>query len=140
MSVDQKHGSKFSYEQCHDYAKHLRATGQGITNPGGYATAIRKSGEMDIFIEAWLSGGTEARASPAKSWKRLLQEAIREVMTCPMERLEELLGFKPAEGETNALGDFLDSPDLSGKEAAGEKLRRLGASEQMVEWLMKKLE
>jgi hypothetical protein len=52
---DKKTGSKFSIEECKRYAQHLHKTGQGITNPGGYATAIFRSGEADSLIEAWLN-------------------------------------------------------------------------------------
>jgi hypothetical protein len=48
-------GSRFSLEECKDYANHLKQSGQGITNPGGYATKIFRSGEADSFIEAFLS-------------------------------------------------------------------------------------
>jgi len=48
-------GSKFSLEECRRYAEHLQKTGQGINNPGGYATAIFRSGEFDTQIEAFLS-------------------------------------------------------------------------------------
>lgn len=48
-------GSKFSLEECRRYAEHLQKTGQGITNPGGYATAIFRSGEFDTQIEAFLN-------------------------------------------------------------------------------------
>lgn len=48
-------GSKFSLEECRKYAEHLRATGQGITNPGGYATTIHRTGEADEFIERFLT-------------------------------------------------------------------------------------
>jgi hypothetical protein len=48
-------GSKFSLEECRRYAEHLQKTGQGINNPGGYATAIFRSGEMDAQIEAFLN-------------------------------------------------------------------------------------
>jgi hypothetical protein len=41
-------------EQCLDYAEHLKASGQGITNPGGYATTIYRTGEADGRIEEWL--------------------------------------------------------------------------------------
>ena len=47
-------GSKFSLEECRRYAEHLQKTGQGINNPGGYATAIFRSGEADAQIEAFL--------------------------------------------------------------------------------------
>lgn len=48
-------GSKFSPEECRRYAQHLQATGQGINNPGGYATTIHRTGEADALIEAYLS-------------------------------------------------------------------------------------
>jgi hypothetical protein len=47
--------SRFSLEECRRYADHLKQTGQGITNPGGYATKIFRSGEADTFIEAFLN-------------------------------------------------------------------------------------
>lgn len=47
-------GSKFSIEECRKYAKHLQATGQGINNPGGYATTIHRTGEADMLIEVFL--------------------------------------------------------------------------------------
>ena len=46
-------GSKFTLEECRKYATHLHATGQGITNPGGYATTIYRSGEADPLIESF---------------------------------------------------------------------------------------
>ncbi|MGB7926390.1 MAG: helix-turn-helix domain-containing protein [Pyrinomonadaceae bacterium] len=47
-------GSKFSIEECRKYAKHLQSTGQGINNPGGYATTIHRTGEADMLIESFL--------------------------------------------------------------------------------------
>jgi predicted transcriptional regulator len=47
-------GSKFSLEECKRFAEHLQKTGQGINNPGGYATTIFRSGEVDPQIEAFL--------------------------------------------------------------------------------------
>jgi phage FluMu protein Com len=47
--------SRFSLGECRQYAEHLKQTGQGITNPGGYATKIFRSGEADTFIEAFLN-------------------------------------------------------------------------------------
>lgn len=47
--------SRFSMEECRRYANHLKVTGQGITNPGGYATKIFRSGEADALIEAFLN-------------------------------------------------------------------------------------
>jgi hypothetical protein len=46
--------SKFTIEDCRKYAKHLQATGQGINNPGGYATTIHRTGEADLLIESFL--------------------------------------------------------------------------------------
>lgn len=47
-------GSKFTLEECQKYAVHLQQTGQGINNPGGYATTIHRSGEADPMIENFL--------------------------------------------------------------------------------------
>ncbi|MGA9771708.1 MAG: hypothetical protein WBV94_21940 [Blastocatellia bacterium] len=47
--------SRFSLEECRRYADHLKQTGQGITNPGGYATKIFRSGEADALIETFLN-------------------------------------------------------------------------------------
>jgi DNA-binding Lrp family transcriptional regulator len=47
--------SKFSLEECRSYARHLQASGQGITNPGGYATTIHRTGEADALIESFLN-------------------------------------------------------------------------------------
>jgi hypothetical protein len=41
-------------EECRRFAVHLQKTGQGINNPGGYATTIFRSGEFDPQIEAFL--------------------------------------------------------------------------------------
>ncbi len=47
--------SRFSLEECKRYADHLSKTGQGITNPGGYATKIYRSGEADSLVEKFLN-------------------------------------------------------------------------------------
>jgi hypothetical protein len=47
-------GSKFTIEECRRYAEHLRSTGQGINNPGGYATMVHRTGEADVLIESFL--------------------------------------------------------------------------------------
>ncbi len=47
-------GSKFTIEECRKYAQHLQSTGQGINNPGGYATTIHRTGEADMLIESFL--------------------------------------------------------------------------------------
>ena len=60
-------GSKFTLEECRRYAAHLHATGQGITNPGGYATTIYRSGEADPLIKSFLHPPTPDLASVESS-------------------------------------------------------------------------
>jgi hypothetical protein len=45
------------------YAEHLRSTGQGINNPGGYATTIHRTGEADMLIEIFLHPETTDSSS-----------------------------------------------------------------------------
>jgi hypothetical protein len=52
--------SRFPLADCRRYAESLRA--DGITNPGGYATKIHRSGEADDLIAAFLA---PAEAFPA---------------------------------------------------------------------------
>jgi hypothetical protein len=56
----QAHTSKFSLDECRRYAEHLQKSGQGITNPGGYATTIFRTGEADVLIEEFLNPGSVA--------------------------------------------------------------------------------
>jgi hypothetical protein len=62
-------GSRFTIEECRRYARHLQATGQGINNPGGYATTIKRTGDVDALIEEFLSRTPEQveeiRTTPA---------------------------------------------------------------------------
>ena len=55
QEVGARVGSKFTIEECRRYAEHLRSTGQGINNPGGYATTIHRTGEADELIESFLN-------------------------------------------------------------------------------------
>jgi len=55
QEVGARVGSKFTIEECRRYAEHLRSTGQGINNPGGYATTIHRTGEVDELIERFLN-------------------------------------------------------------------------------------
>jgi DNA-binding Lrp family transcriptional regulator len=48
-------GSRFTIEECRSYALHLQSTGQGINNPGGYATTIHRTGEADELIDRFLN-------------------------------------------------------------------------------------
>jgi hypothetical protein len=56
-------GSKFSLDECRRFAEHLQKTGQGINNPGGYATTIHRTGEVDMLIESFLHPETSAPSS-----------------------------------------------------------------------------
>lgn len=58
-------GSRFTLEECRKYAKHLQSTGQGINNPGGYATTIHRTGEADVLIESFLH---PEEANPASNF------------------------------------------------------------------------
>lgn len=48
-------GSTFSLNECRKYAEHLWSTGQGITNPGGYATTIHRTGEADELMKTFFN-------------------------------------------------------------------------------------
>lgn len=57
--------SRFTVEQCLGYADTLQKKGRGITNPGGYATVIFRTGEADEFIEKFLKE-TELPKAPKR--------------------------------------------------------------------------
>ncbi len=50
--------SRFTLAECRRYAESLRH--DGITNPGGYATKIHRSGEADTLIEEFLKAKQNA--------------------------------------------------------------------------------
>lgn len=52
-SAEQNAKSRFTLEECRQYAEHLQKSGQGITNPGGYATTIYRTGEADALIGSY---------------------------------------------------------------------------------------
>jgi helix-turn-helix protein len=51
--------SRFTLEECRRYANHLQKSGQGITNPGGFATTIHRTGEADALVESFLNPKAE---------------------------------------------------------------------------------
>jgi len=61
-----RQASKFSLEECRRYSEYLHTSGQGITNPGGYATMIYRSGEADALIEKFLKTGAADSADLGK--------------------------------------------------------------------------
>jgi phage replication O-like protein O len=58
-------GSKFSLDDCRRYADHLHASGQGVTNPGGFARSIFRSGAEDEKIELFMRGTSPAEVQRA---------------------------------------------------------------------------
>ena len=54
--------SEFTLEDCRHYAESLQKSGQGITNPGGYATTIYRTGEADALIRAFLEQPVKVEA------------------------------------------------------------------------------
>ena len=56
-------GSRFALAECRRYADSLRK--DGITNPGGYATRIHRSGEADDLIAAFLKPVASAKTVDA---------------------------------------------------------------------------
>jgi hypothetical protein len=61
-AIDEIVKSNFTLEECRRYAEHLHATGQGITNPGGFAISIHRSGVADTFIEQFLHPTEKAKS------------------------------------------------------------------------------
>lgn len=54
--------SRYTLDECRTYAEHLRVSGQGITNPTGYAKTIYRTGEDDSQIAAFLSSRQQQAA------------------------------------------------------------------------------
>jgi hypothetical protein len=89
-------GSKFTLEECRAYARHLQSSGQGITNPGGYATTIKRTGEADALIAEFLapvetSSVIDAAACPDCHGTGFWEPAGagKGVAKCKHERLKE---------------------------------------------------
>ena len=86
--------SRFSLEECRRYAQHLQRTGQGITNPGGYATIIHRTGEVDVLIEQFLApqpSQPDFKNCPdckGQGFKRVNRDGREGVIKCAHGRLE----------------------------------------------------
>ena len=85
--------SRFTVAQCRQFADHLQRTGQGITNPGGYATIIHRTGEADSLIETFLNPPPNRESSRCPDCKgqgyKLIERDGREgVVKCRHEQVE----------------------------------------------------
>jgi len=78
--------SKFSLEVCRGYAEHLKAKGEGITNPGGYAMTIYRSGEVDAQIEQWLHPESAPRKLDARDCPDCSGRGVRYVDPANFDR------------------------------------------------------
>jgi len=87
--------SRFTLEECRRYANHLQKTGQGITNPGGFATTVHRTGEADILIEAFLnppaqrSDTSKCPDCQGKGFKVIEKNGQEGAVKCKHERLEQ---------------------------------------------------
>lgn len=139
-------GSKHSIETCRHYAEYLQKTGQGITNPGGYATTIYRTGEADDLIDKFLNpdaiaSGDESKCFDCKGVGFLYPEGIERgiVTKCKHLRLSTALSLKAHidqlrqlhDGDAGyQLNDLLD--DL--KFRCGRE--KIDWDEELVNWLL----
>jgi DNA-binding Lrp family transcriptional regulator len=86
--------SRFSLAECRKYAESLRS--DGITNPGGYATKVHRSGEADDLIAAFLEPVESAKTIDASGCPDCLGSGFWEpggagkgVAKCKHERMIE---------------------------------------------------
>jgi hypothetical protein len=94
--------SKFTLEECRRFAESLR--GEGIQNPGGYATTIHRSGEADDRVEAFLGRQGGAREEKPALTPEQIQEQANVAASMlqhgsSIEEVEQLLAgnFRPAQ-------------------------------------------
>lgn len=96
-------GSRFTLEECRRFAESLR--GEGIQNPGGYATTIHRSGEVDDRIEAFLNRheATSREEKPALTAEQIQEQANAAASMLQhgssIEEVEQLLAgnFRPSQ-------------------------------------------
>jgi hypothetical protein len=87
--------SRFTLEECRRYANHLQKTGQGITNPGGFATTIHRTGEADALIESFLnpqpkrSDMSNCPDCKGQGFKIIEKDGLEGAVKCRHDRLEQ---------------------------------------------------
>jgi hypothetical protein len=87
--------SRFTLEECRLYANHLQKTGQGITNPGGFATTIHRTGEADALIESLLnpqpkrSDISRCPECKGQGYKVIVKDSREGAVKCSHQRLEQ---------------------------------------------------
>jgi hypothetical protein len=86
--------SRFTLADCRRYADHLQRTEQGIANPGGYATAIHRTGQADSLIEAYLNPEPSPDLSKCpdcegQGYKLEIRDGREGVIKCRHLRLEQ---------------------------------------------------
>jgi hypothetical protein len=87
--------SRFTLEECRRYADHLRRTGQGINNPGGFATSIQRTGEADTLIDLFLNPQaqrSDIRECPdckGQGFKIIEKNGREGAVKCRHDRLEQ---------------------------------------------------
>jgi len=94
-------GSRYTLEECRAFADSLRH--EGIQNPGGYATAIHRSGEADPRIGEFLKqcaqepGRPELDSGQIQEQANLVASMLRRGTSS--EEVERLMGgdFRPAQ-------------------------------------------
>ncbi len=82
--------SEFSLEVCLEFAEYLHQTGKGITNPGGYAVAIHRSGAADAMIKKYREQTAKCHSSndPSHGEPSLMPEQVAEHASLIGELLE----------------------------------------------------
>lgn len=112
-------GSRFSYRECVDYAKHLKARGQlvggrRIENPGGLARAFHREGTADDEIENYLRpppapARREFASEPCPSCLGTKTQSVegKGARPCPdcVDEQGRRTGLKPKEGMRDGRAD-----------------------------------
>ena len=87
--------SRFTLEECRRYADHLQKSGQGITNPGGFATTIHRTGEADALVESFLNPKPERSDisncpdCKGQGFKVIEKDGREGAVKCRHDRLEQ---------------------------------------------------